>query len=246
MRGRFLLATFIVLTLCPVAFSMEANSISHAQAEFAKLERGEDISTIGLLRVMGNWGTLLLGLSVLVLSSAIYAFTKTGRAKVFNEDEHEQALQFIKANDHGSAIDSLTNKTAYAKILNETFDVASSNTEELKLSVADAFLRTTHRLESSIAPAIWLGAVATLIGALGTLTNLANAFAVSARAVAAPKLLYMQSFKALSVGTFGILIGGAAYIYRAVLTFRMERSFLLLSTALTELLKIKATNTGGK
>ncbi|MHC4501662.1 MAG: MotA/TolQ/ExbB proton channel family protein [Planctomycetota bacterium] len=210
----------------------------HAPDEVdVRLIQGADLTFPELLRAGGRASYALLVLSLAVVAAALYCAIECRRGRILPRDLHEGVTAQLAAGDRAGALSgveggaSLYARGAAAALSQDE----GAPPDELRALLRASGERDAATLRRRLAIVPKLGALAALVGLVGTLVGMIQAFGIAARGVYEPVLADAAVFKALITGLFGVALGVVALPVYFVLSAGLARALAEAAFAFEEL-----------
>lgn len=159
------------------------------------------------------------------LAIAIERFIFLSRSKADNRKLWEKLQPLLRNNDYASAFEMTSNsKAAVGQVLNYGISRLRTTTDrqEVEMSMEESLLEVTPQLEKRTHYLAVLANIATLLGLLGTIIGLIQAFTAVANVNPAEKadLLSASISVAMNTTAFGLMVAIPLLLMHAVLQAR--------------------------
>ncbi len=237
-------------TLLTVVSWFFAVAAASAQEGALPVEEGDAVMT--LLQVLKSGGPVMIplaALSVIAVALIVIYFFSLGRRRVVSARYMQTADALIRKGDYlGLLAISNRHNEAVARVVGRTVDFLSKNprasfSEAREIAQTEGTRQATA-LNRQISYLADIGAIAPMLGLLGTVLGMIQSFSVVANDMAAtrPMLLAEGVAQALVTTAAGLLIGIPAMAAYAFFRGRVQSLVSDLETASTQILALISAN----
>jgi biopolymer transport protein ExbB len=238
----------------PAFFLLALSSLSsgiaqEADVELPFLESGEVLTLWQIILSGGVVMLVLAAISVLAVSMILFFFLTMGRRSMYTRGYMQTAEALIKKGDYlGLSAVSARHSEAVAKVMARTMDFLTHNRgasfAEAKDIAETEGSRQASILNQRITYLADLGAIAPMMGLLGTGIGMIRAFSVVASDVAStrPLLLAEGVSEALVTTAAGLIVGIPAMVAYSFFRGRVQGLIADLEAASTRLMALLAAN----
>ena len=170
------------------------------------------MTTAGIIRFFQDGGIFMFPIgAILIVGGAIVVerFLFLARAKKMNRDAFDRILAMLQKRDYQGALNvGKSSEAPVAKIISAGLQrmAQSSRREDIELAMEEGVMEAVPRLERRTGYLATLANVATLLGLLGTISGLSEAFGAVANADPSEKaaLLSASIAVAMNATAFGL------------------------------------------
>ena len=170
------------------------------------------MTTAGIIRFFQDGGIVMFPIgAILIVGGAIVVerFLFLARAKKMNRDAFDRILAMLQKRDYQGALNvGKSSEAPVAKIISAGLQrmAQSSRREDIELAMEEGVMEAVPRLERRTGYLATLANVATLLGLLGTISGLSEAFGAVANADPSEKaaLLSASIAVAMNATAFGL------------------------------------------
>jgi biopolymer transport protein ExbB len=241
----------LVLALSTAAEALGAGAAHSPDAVDVRLVRGADLTLRDLLRAGGPLGYALVALSMAVVAWAVYCWLEGRSASVFPRGLHAELMRRLGSRaspDRAAALAVLEgDRSLYARAARRAFELSPEAPQEAVRGVVDAAgARDASVMRGRVSHLLHFGAVAALLGLMGTAAGMLAAFAAAAREVFQPVLAHAAAAKAVVTTLLGAGVATVAVALYFVLRARLERALADAEYALAELVAASTARARGK
>jgi len=236
-----------IACLTILAASAQAADSPLAHDEVAeRIVRGSDMGVAEIMRAGGVLVPVLFALSAAVLALAVYMAIECRPGRVFPAALHAEVVSRLAAGDRAAVLGALEKDASlYARAARVALrGEERAPAEEMLAAALASSGRDASHLRTRTGYLAQLAAVAALVGFLGTVLGMLQAFGAGAREEFRPVLLYAAVMKALVSSLMGIGIAAFAVAAHFAIGSRLERALADVSYAIDEL--VRALRTGGR
>jgi biopolymer transport protein ExbB/TolQ len=197
--------------------------------------RGADLTLPQLFRAGGAFSYVMIALSMAVAAAAVYCAIECRSSRVAPEAERARVAELLAAGDRAGAVAALEGAPSlYARGVRRALADCDGSPV-----VARGFLRASGEhdaavLRGRLAMLPRIAAVAALVGVIGTLVGMHQAFGVAAMEVYRPLFAYAAVFKGLVLSVFGVGLAAVALAVYYILAGRLERALAEAAYAFEE------------
>lgn len=224
MRKAMLVAACVVLCAALAAAADTPGSEVPDEVD-ERVMLGSDLTLKELLAAGGGFSYVMVVLAVAMVAAGIYCSLECRRGRVLPETERAAVMQGLVTGDRARALEALEGKSSFFA---RGVRAALSRTDAAPGEACD-FLRASGErdaaaLRGRLAALARLAAISALVGLLGTLVGMHQAFGVAAMEVYRPLHAYAAVFKGLVVSVFAVGLATVAIAVYFVLVGRLERA----------------------
>jgi biopolymer transport protein ExbB len=204
----------------------------------ARLAKGADLTLVEMLRAGGAFTPLMIALSVAVTALVVYCAIEGRRKRMVSPAAHAEALARLASRDRAGATSALEGATSlYARAAQVALSQPPDCPPEEARARAKALgERDASSLRTHVSYVLYVGALAALVGMLGTVAGMLQAYGVLARDEFHSSLVYVAMFRSLVTSLFGAAIATAAFVAGFLLRGRLERSLADAAYAIEEII----------
>ena len=202
----------------------------------ARLAQGADLTLLELLRAGGAFTPVMLFLSVVAVALVVYCAIEGRRKRIMSPAAHAGALERLASRDRAGATSALEGVTSlYAGAARVALSQPPDcPPDEARVRAKALAVRDAVRLRSRVNFILYVGALGALVGMVGTVTGMLQAYGVLAREEFHSSLVYVAMFRALVTSLFGTGLATVAFLAAFVLRARLERSLADAAYAVEE------------
>ena len=240
-------ACLAIACLALLGSPAQAADSSVAPDEVAeRIVRGSDMGVVEILRAGGTLVPVLFALSAAALTLAVYLAIECRPGRVFPAALHAEVVSRLAARDWAGAMGVIEKDSSlYARAVRAALrGEERAPAEEMLAAALASSGRDASNLRTRTGYLAQLAAVAALVGLLGTVLGMLQAFGAGAREEFRPVLLYAAVMKAMVTSLMGIGIASFAVIAYFAIGSRLERALADAGYAIDEL--IRALRSGGR
>ncbi len=204
----------------------------------ARLAGGADLTLVELLRAGGAFTPVMILLSVALTALVVYCVIEGRRRRIVSPAAHDEACARLGSRDRAGATAALEGAASlYARAarvaLSQPPDCLP---EEVRARAKALAERDASYLRTRASLILYAGALAALVGMLGTVAGMLQAYGVLAREEFHSSLVYAAMFKALVTSLFGMGLAAVAFLAGFILHARLERSLADAAYAVEEII----------
>ncbi len=201
---------------------------------------GEEISVLEMVLQHSGWpGFIIILLSIFAIFLAIRFFIVLRRSEMLPVDFINSVEDDVADNNVGEAMKKcMEHDSILAKILEDGLRELKAGYDEMISSAEDSAETESIRLQQKIGWLSIIGAIAPMLGLMGTVLGMLGAFGVIAAAETQPppRLLAGQIQMALVTTAQGLIVGVPVLVVYAALKNKATAVFLDMGLVVTDIL----------
>jgi len=230
--------SLVVLTLA-LAVALTASCALAAAAPDEVDERvvlGKDLTLRELFRAGGGFSYLMIILSMAFAAGGVYCGIECGAGRVSPEDERATVRKLLGSGDRAAAASALEGSNSlFGRGVRAALSMPDAVPDDMRALLRASGERDAAVLRGRLAMLPRIAAVAAMLGALGTLVGMQQAFGVASMEVYRPLYAYAAVFKGLVASIFGVGLAVVALAVYYVLAWRLERALAEAAYAFEEI-----------
>ncbi len=196
---------------------------------------GADLTLPELFRAGGGFSYLMIVLSMAVAAAGVYCAIECRGSRVAPADEREAVMGHLTAGKSEAAVSALEGSSSlYGRGVRAALGVADASPDEARSLLRASGEHDAAVLRGRLAMLPRIAAIAGLVGVLGTLVGMQQAFGVAAMEVYRPLFAYAAVFKGLVVSVFGVGLAAVALAVYYILAGKLERALAEAAYAFEE------------
>ncbi|MHC5053622.1 MAG: MotA/TolQ/ExbB proton channel family protein [Planctomycetota bacterium] len=196
---------------------------------------GADLTLPELFRAGGGFSYVMIALSMAAAAAAVYCAIECRGGRVAPGGERAGVMELIAAGDRAGAVSALEGAPSlYARGVRAALSMKDASPEEARALLRASGEHDAAVLRGRLAMLPRIAAVSALVGVLGTLVGMHQAFGVAAMEVYRPLYAYAAVFKGLVLSVFGVGLAAVALAVYYVLVGRLERALAEAAYAFEE------------
>jgi len=219
--------SLVVLTLA-LAVMLPASRALAAAAPDEVDERvmlGKDLTLRELFRAGGGFSYLMIILSMAVAAAGVYCGIECGTGRVSPEDERATVKKLLGSGDKAAVASALEGShSLFGRGVRAALSIADAAPGDVRALLRASGERDAAVLRGRLAMLPRIAAVGAMLGALGTLVGMQQAFGVASMLVYRPLFAYAAVVKGLVASVFGVGLAAVALAAYYVLAARLERA----------------------
>jgi len=234
---RHMRRSVVVLTLA-AAVALPASGVLAAAPPDEVDERvvlGKDLTLRELFRAGGGFSYLMIVLSMAVAAAGVYCGIECGTGRVSPEDERATVKKLLASGDKAAVASALEGShSLFGRGVRAALSIADAAPDDVRALLRASGERDAAALRGRLAMLPRIAAVAAMLGVLGTLVGMQQAFGVASMQVYRPLFAYAAVFKGLVASIFGVGLAAVALTAYYVLAERLERALAEAAYAFEE------------
>lgn len=218
------------------------NSLQQLQQTAQPVETGELTLSILDLAMKGGWIMIVLGLMSVI---AIYIFVERYMALLKSSKEERNFINNIRDFIHNGRVDSAialcnAQDSPIARMVEKGLHRLGKPLSDINAAIENVGKLEVSRLEKNIAGLATIAGAAPMLGFLGTVIGMINAFYDMSMAGNNVDIVVLSSgiYQAMVTTVGGLIVGIVAYVCYNILVARIEKLVFILEARATDFMDI--------
>jgi biopolymer transport protein ExbB len=218
------------------------NSLQQLQQTAQPVETGELTLSILDLAMKGGWIMIVLGLMSVI---AVYIFVERYMALLKSSKEEKNFMNNIRDFIHNGRVDSAialsrSQDSPIARMIDKGLQRLGKPLSDINAAIENVGKLEVSRLEKNIAGLATIAGAAPMLGFLGTVIGMINAFYDMSMAGNNVDIVVLSGgiYQAMVTTVGGLIVGIVAYVCYNILVARIEKLVFILEARATDFMDI--------